>query len=102
VPALLYSQRDKPPPAVAVAEANLPLIKAASRPEDVAAAQGAVDQARAARDGAAQAYQNALKALKNPQLLDAQVIQAQAGRDSAPRALAQGQAGNRAEDIGAG
>ena len=59
------------------------------------------DQARAARDGAAQAYQNALKALKNPQLLDAQVIQAQAARDSAQRALAQVQAGNRPEDIAA-
>ncbi|MEP7188511.1 MAG: biotin/lipoyl-binding protein, partial [Roseiflexaceae bacterium] len=88
-PALLEAQRDQAAAAVAVAEANLALLKAGSRPEDVAAAQGAVDQARAARDGAAQAYQNALKALKNPQMLDAQVIQAQAARDSAQRALAQ-------------
>jgi HlyD family secretion protein len=100
-PALLEAQRDQAAAAVAVAEANLALLKAGSRPEDVAAAQGAVDQARAARDGAAQAYQNALKALKNPQLLDAQVIQAQAARDSAQRALAQVQAGNRPEDIAA-
>src|SRR3954451_17836519 len=100
-PALLEAQRDQAVAAVAVAEANLALLKAGSRPEDVAAAQGAVDQARAARDGAAQAYQNALKALKNPQLLDAQVIQAQAARDSAQRALAQVQAGNRPEDIAA-
>src|SRR5215213_7549853 len=91
-PALLEAQRDQAAAAVAVAEANLALLKSGSRPEDVAAAQGAVDQARAARNGAAQAYQNALKALKNPQLLDAQVIQAQAARDSAQRALAQVQA----------
>src|SRR4051794_32282885 len=100
-PALLEAQHDQAAAAVAVAEANLALLKAGSRPEDVAAAQAAVDQARAARDGAAQAYQNALKALKNPQLLDAQVIQAQAARDSAQRALAQVQAGNRPEDIAA-
>jgi multidrug resistance efflux pump len=97
-PALLEAQRDQAAAAVAVAEANLALLKAGSRPEDIAAAQAAVDQARAARDGAAQAYQNALKALKNPQLLDAQVIQAQAARDSAQRALAQVQAGSRPED----
>ena len=100
-PALLEAQRDQAAAAVAVAEANLALLKAGSRPEDIAAAQSAVDQARAARDGAAQAYQNALKALKNPQLLDAQVIQAQAARASAQRALAQVQAGNRPEDIAA-
>jgi hypothetical protein len=41
-----------------------------------------------------------LKALKNPQLLDTQVIQAQAAR-LAQRALAQVQAGNRPEDIAA-
>jgi multidrug resistance efflux pump len=100
-PALLEAQRDQAAAAVAVAEANLALLKAGSRAEDIAAAQAAVDQARAARDGAAQAYQNALKALKNPQLLDAQVIQAQAARDSAQRVLAQVQAGNRPEDIAA-
>jgi HlyD family secretion protein len=100
-PALLEAQRDQAAAAVGVAEANLALLKAGSRPEDVAAAQAQADQARAARDGAAQAYENALKALQNPQQLDAQVIQAQAARDSAQRALAQVQAGNRAEDIAA-
>ncbi len=100
-PALLEAQRDQAAAAVAVAQANLALLQAGSRPEDIAAAQAAVDQARAARDGAAQAYQNALKALKNPQLLDAQLIQAQAARDAAQRALAQVQAGSRPEDIAA-
>src|SRR5262249_9259520 len=97
--ALLDAQLDQARAAVAAAEANLALLKAGSRPEDIAAAQAAADQARATRDGAAQAYQNALKALKNPQQLDAQVIEAQATYDSAQRALAQVQAGSRPEDI---
>ncbi len=82
-PALLEAQRDQAAATVAVAEANLALLKAGNRVEDVAAAKAQADQARAARDGAAQGYENALKALKNPQQLDAQVIQAQAARDSA-------------------
>jgi len=100
-PALLEAQRDQAAAAVAVAEANLALLKAGNRVEDVAAAKAQADQAQAARDGAAQGYENALKALKNPQQLDAQVIQAQAARDSAQRALALVQAGSRAEDIAA-
>ena len=100
-PALLEAQRDQASAAVGVAEANLALLKAGNRVEDVAAAKAQADQARAARDGAAQGYENALKALKNPQQLDAQVIQAQAARDSAQRALALVQAGSRAEDVAA-
>src|SRR6266540_3665307 len=100
-PALLEAQRDQAAATVAVAEANLALLKAGNRVEDVAAAKAQADQARAARDGAAQGYENALKALKNPQQLDAQVIQAQAARDSAQRALALVQAGSRAEDVAA-
>src|SRR3954467_14219303 len=50
-PALLQAQHDQAAAAVAGAEANLALLRAGSRPEDVAAAQAAVDQARAARDG---------------------------------------------------
>src|SRR5215217_3435445 len=100
-PALLEAQHHQAAAAVAVAEANLALLKAGSRAEDVAATKAQADQARAARDGAAQGYENALKALKNPQQLDAQVIQAQAARDSAQRALALVQAGSRAEDLAA-
>ena len=98
-PALLEAQRDQAAAAVQVAEANLALLKAGTRPEEIAAVQAQVSQAQATRDGAAQAYENAQKALQNPQQLDAQVIQAQAARDSAQRALAQVQAGSRPEDI---
>lgn len=98
-PALLEAQRDQAAAAVGVADANLALLRAGSRPEDVTAAQAQVEQAQAARDGAAQGYENALKALKNPQQLDVQVIQAQAARDAAQQALAQVRAGTRPEDL---
>lgn len=99
--ALLQAQHDQATAAVKIAEANLALLQAGSRKEDIDVAQGQVDQAQAAREGAAQAYENAVKALKNPQQLDAQVIQARAARDAAQRALEQIQAGSRKEDIAA-
>ncbi|EFO82120.1 secretion protein HlyD family protein [Oscillochloris trichoides DG-6] len=100
-PALLQAQRDQAAAGVAVAEANLALLQAGSRPEDVAAAQAALAQAQALRDGAAAAHANALEALRNPQQLTTQVVQARATRDSAQRALEQVQAGSRSEDLAA-
>src|SRR5919201_2165504 len=97
--ALLEAQLEQARAAVGVAEANLAQLKAGSREDDIAAAQAQVDQARALRDGAAKAYENALKILKSPQELEAQVVQAQAARDAARRALDQVRAGSRPEDI---
>ena len=97
--ALLAAQLDQARAAVAVAEANLAQLKAGARPEEIASARAQLDQARAMRDGASQAYQHALAMLENPQELDAQVLQAQAARDSAQRNLDQLKAGNRPEDI---
>ncbi|HEX9373637.1 MAG TPA: efflux RND transporter periplasmic adaptor subunit, partial [Roseiflexaceae bacterium] len=99
--ALLEAQLDQARAAVGVAEANLAQLKGGSREEDIAAAQAQVDQARAARDGAAKAYENTQKILNNPQELDAQVAQARAARDSARRTLDQVRAGSRQEDIAA-
>jgi multidrug resistance efflux pump len=99
--ALLEAQLEQAKAAVAVTEANLAQLQAGSREEDVAAAQAQVDQARAQRDGAAQAHQNALAILENPQELEAQIVQARAARDAAARALDQVRAGSRAEDIAA-
>src|SRR5512138_369429 len=99
--ALLQAQLEQAQAAVGVAEANLAQLKAGTRPEDIAAAQATVDQARAVRDGAAQGYENAVKILKNPQEIDAQVAQARAARDSAQRMLDQLRAGSRPEDIAA-
>lgn len=97
--ALLEAQLAQAKAAVAAAEANLDLSKAGARPEEIVTAQAVVDQAQAARDGAAKGYENALAILKNPQEIDAQVAQAQAARDSAQRILDQLRAGSRPEDI---
>jgi multidrug resistance efflux pump len=99
--ALLEAQHEQARAAVGVADANLAQLKAGAREEELLAAQAQVDQARALRDGAARAYENAKKILSNPQELDAQVVQARAARDAAGRALDQVRASSRAEDIAA-
>lgn len=96
---LLEAQMGQADASVAVAEANLALLSAGSREEEIVAAQAAVEQARAARDGAAKAYENAQAMVENPQELKAQVVQARANRDAAQRALEKLRAGNRREDI---
>ncbi|KAB8140234.1 HlyD family efflux transporter periplasmic adaptor subunit [Chloroflexia bacterium SDU3-3] len=97
--ALLDAQRAQAAAAVDVAQANLDLLKAGARTEEVAQAEAAVEQAQAARDGAAKGYENAQAMLKNPQELNAQVAQARSNRDAAQRALEKLKAGTRAEDI---
>jgi HlyD family secretion protein len=99
--ALLEAQLEQARATVGVAEANLAQLKAGAREEDVLAAQAQVDQARALRDGAARAYENAQNILENPQELETQIEQARAARDAARRALDQVRAGSRAEDIAA-
>ncbi len=59
--------------AVSAAEANLAQVRAGARPEEVAAAQAALDQAQAERDGAQLAYQDALAILNEPQQIQAQL-----------------------------
>lgn len=63
--------------AVAGAQADLAVIESRARVEEVAAAQAALSLAQAQRDGAYSAWQNALLALRNPQEIDAQIIEAQ-------------------------
>ena len=100
-PALLEAQRDQAAAGVTIAEANLALVQAGSRGEDIAIAEAAVAQAAAVRDGAAAAYANATAALEDPQQLNTQVLQATAARDQAQRAVDQILAGSRSEDIAA-
>lgn len=97
--ALLEAQHEQARAAVQVAEANLAQLEAGARPEELAQAEAAVQQAAAVRDGAAQAYENAMAILENPQELEAQVVQARANRDSAQRALEKLKAGTRPEDL---
>lgn len=70
-----YLQLAQAEAAVASAEAQLALVQAGPRVEEVAALQAALSLAQAQRDGAYVAWQNALEAIENPQDLDAQISQ---------------------------
>ena len=65
--------------AVSAAEANLAQVKAGTRAEAIAAAEAAVQQARAERDGAQTTSSNTLAIRANPQELTAQIDAARAG-----------------------
>lgn len=62
--------------AVATAKADLSLLEAGAHPAEIAAARAAIALAEAQRDGAYQAWQNALAVVKNPQELNAQIVEA--------------------------
>lgn len=64
--------------AVAVAEADLAVLKVGPREAQVAAARAAVALAEAKRDGAYAAWQNALERVENPQDLVSRIVEAQA------------------------
>jgi HlyD family secretion protein len=100
--ALLEVQLEQARAAVATAEANLALLKAGARPEELAAADAALAQAQALRDGAAQAVENTAQIVANPQELNIQIAQAEHARNTAQAALRKLRAGNRAEDLAAG
>jgi HlyD family secretion protein len=97
--ALLEAQLEQARATVAVAEANLALLKAGARAEEITAAEAAVAQAQATRDGAQRSVENAAQLLKDPQELNLQIAQAQNARDAAQAALRKLRAGNRSEDI---
>ncbi len=69
--------------AVAAAQADLAVVRAGARAEEIAAAQAMLSLAQAQRDGAGATWQNALEAISNPQELDAQIIEAQTQVDLA-------------------
>jgi HlyD family secretion protein len=71
--AVLQSQRLEAEAGLAAAQANLARVQAGARPEEIAAAQAALDQAKAERDGAAQAVVHAQDVISNPLSLDAEV-----------------------------
>ncbi|RLC79735.1 MAG: hypothetical protein DRI61_07245 [Chloroflexi bacterium] len=59
--------------ALQMAEAQLALLKAGVREEDIRKAEAQLAQARAAREGAKQLWEDAKAILENPQDLDAQI-----------------------------
>jgi len=62
--------------AVVVAQAKLAELLAGARVEEIAAAEANLTLAQAGRDGHKAAWDNALSALDNPQVLDAQIAEA--------------------------
>lgn len=69
----ILGEIEKAEAAVATAEANLALVKAGARAEDVAEAGALLTQAVAARQGAKTAWENAVSIRNNPQELDAKI-----------------------------
>jgi HlyD family secretion protein len=71
--AVLQSQRMEAEAGLAAAQANLTRVTAGARPEEISAAQAALAQAQAERDGAAQAVVLAQGVISNPLSLDAEI-----------------------------
>jgi HlyD family secretion protein len=71
--AVLQSQRLEAEAGLAAAQANLARVQAGARPEEIAAAQAALDQAKAERDGATQAVVHAQDVISNPLSIDAEI-----------------------------
>jgi HlyD family secretion protein len=96
---LLEAQVEVARAALDVAQAGLAQVLAGARPEQIRQAEAALAQAEAARDGAYQAWQDALAIRDNPQELDAQIARARAQVTAAEAALAQATALKDAAEI---
>ncbi len=84
-----------------VAQATLDQVRAGARPEDLRSAEAQLAQAEAARDGAYQAWQDALAMLADPQDLEAQIALAEAQLAQAEAGLRQASALRDAAQIAA-
>jgi HlyD family secretion protein len=71
--AVLQNQRLEAEAGLAAARANLARVEAGARSEEIAAAQAALAQSQAERDGAAQAVVLAQDVISNPLSLDAEI-----------------------------
>jgi len=85
--------------AVASAQADLAALRAGARADEIAAARAALAAAVAERDGAYAAWVNAQKALRDPQQLDAQIVEARTQVRLAEQATIQAQAELEAEKL---
>lgn len=74
----LLAQKAQLEAALATAKANLALVSASARPEDIAAAQAQLSQAEVARNGAGLTWERARELANDPHELEAQINQAQA------------------------
>jgi HlyD family secretion protein len=90
--ALLEAQIGEAEAALTAAQANLERVKAGARPGEIQTAEALLEQAIAARDGAEQAWQDAMALRNNPQQLEAQIDQARTQAEQAEHGVAQAQA----------
>ncbi len=90
--AMLDAQIQQAQAAVATSNANLAQLTAGARPEDIEAAEGALAQATAARDGAQKAFDDARAIRANPQTLNTQIVEAQGRVTEAEAQVKQAQA----------
>jgi len=89
---LLQAQMGQAQAAVSAALANLARVEAGAHPGEIATAEALLNQAIAARDGAEQAWQDAVAIRNNPQQLNAQIDEARTQVELAERGVAQAQA----------
>jgi HlyD family secretion protein len=83
----LLAQKAQLEAAVATAKANLELVSAAARPEDVAAAQAKLAQAEVAQDGTKLVWDRAKALVDDPHELEARVNQGKAQVTEAEKSL---------------
>ena len=94
--ALLRSEVRKAEAGRAAAQASLALVKAGARPVDLRKAEAGVQVARAARDGAKVAWEDAQSARDNPQEMDLKIAAARAQLAAAEARVRQATAGTGA------
>jgi multidrug resistance efflux pump len=85
---LLDAQIELARAGVEIAEAELAQVKAGARPEQIRQAEADLEQAKAARDGAYRAWQDAKAIRDNPQELDAEIAIARSEVETAAEELA--------------
>jgi len=96
---VVRSQLEEAKAAVEAARAGLAKLEAGARPEEVQAARAALAQAVAQRDGAKEAWEDALKSLREQQELQVQIEQARAQVEQAEREIARAEAQLRTAQI---
>jgi multidrug resistance efflux pump len=96
---LLKAQSKQSAAALDTARANLAVVKAGSRPEELRAGQAAVAQAVAARDAAELALKNVTRMRDDPQDLKARINAAETGVAAAQARLDQVRYGIRPADL---
>jgi HlyD family secretion protein len=89
---MLVAQRAQAEAAVAAAEANLENVRAGTHPAEILAAQAMLQQALAERDAAESGWKDAQALLDDPQEIEAQIVQAQAGVELAAVQVEQAEA----------